>query len=187
MDTLKNKHEPEVEFLLLLPNYGTASSQTPIKARNSKKSKVFKEMNYQCKHCKKKFTKNVGLKSHLMRSHREKVSKVFCSKCSFEGDTNEEIRIHAAVVHLDQFCEICNRTFEKKTCFKKHMNVHENSENFKCKICGAEFESFRGMAGHLYANHKTKHETFQCETCKKNFVSELNLKRHKLNAHESKF
>jgi uncharacterized Zn-finger protein len=175
MESSNTKHEPEAEFILLLQNYG------PLVKRKVKNEN---ENRFKCNLCGKKLETSRALARHSRHKHKIHEQKRFCSKCTFEADTLEELRIHGAKVHLGQFCKFCNRIFEKKSDFNKHMNIHENSENFKCKNCGIEFESFRGIANHFYSYHNQK--TFQCEVCQKSFGLLKSLKQHIASYHESK-
>ena len=51
-----------------------------------------------------------------------------CSECQYSCRWKSELRIHVDRVHkkLKPFkCDICEKSFARKTLFKRHENIHE--------------------------------------------------------------
>jgi len=80
-------------------------------------------------------------------------------------------------------CYICNRQFNARYNYKRHMNtVHADTRQFKCEECGMEFKLKNHLTVHVRQVHEGE-KTHACSICSKKFWSPSNLKRHVDEAH----
>lgn len=49
----------------------------------------------------------------------------------------------------------CGLVFNNKYCLRKHLNIHENTDNaFKCAHCLQAFKKKRELKRHLYSHNE---------------------------------
>ncbi|KAJ4425778.1 hypothetical protein ANN_27403 [Periplaneta americana] len=75
------------------------------------------------------------------------------------------------------YCAICKRNFTNEA-YMRHMPMHKqnNVQQFRCEICGKDFETKAKMTVHTRIH--TVERSFKCENCDKAFVSQSLLIRH---------
>ena len=104
--------------------------------------------------------------------HKLKVYK--CTDCDQRFETLIEKDLHQKVTHLVHKCDECFENFENSKNLKKHMIKSHNSGQFKCDICGKEFDMRT-----KYRQHKINHNsTIVCDLCGCKCSSPANLKQH---------
>uniref|UniRef100_A0A3B5LS68 C2H2-type domain-containing protein n=1 Tax=Xiphophorus couchianus TaxID=32473 RepID=A0A3B5LS68_9TELE len=88
-------------------------------------------------------------------------------------------------------CELCDKSFSKKSYLARHIRVHGDERPFPCDLCGRTFRHSSNLAHHRkahtfsehssLANHLTTHtdeKPYPCELCHKSFNKRSYLARH---------
>ncbi|XP_075707784.1 transcription factor IIIA [Rhinoderma darwinii] len=137
---------------------------------------------FKCAHegCDKSYSSPSRLKRH------EKVHAGYpCKKesaCTFVGKTWSEYIKHAAVVHPDVVCSVCNRTFKKKSNLKDHKKIHREERVVYCcprEDCDRTYTTKFNLRNHILSFHESM-RPFICdhEGCGKTFAMKQSLDRH---------
>ncbi len=77
-------------------------------------------------------------------------------------------------------CEICQKTFVKKTTLKDHILREHSSENIKehfCDKCNKSFTRKDNLKEHILRRHSNK-EQYTCDICGMKFKSLYNYNKH---------
>ncbi|XP_070564961.1 zinc finger protein 878-like [Ptychodera flava] len=108
-----------------------------------------------------------------------------CDTCSKVYKTKTGLRKHCRK-HSGLYPYVCDcgKGFSERRCLLEHLCVHTNNGLKKCKLCGFEPRTFRGLKWHEQ-NHGS--ETHKCPTCSKEYKSKLSLKQHEKSSHEVNF
>ncbi|XP_018425752.1 PREDICTED: transcription factor IIIA [Nanorana parkeri] len=142
---------------------------------------------YKCTNegCDKSFSSPSRLKRH------EKVHAGYpCQKdstCPFVGKTWTEYMKHVATIHSEPaICDVCNRTFKKKTHLKDHKKTHEERIVYRCprEDCDRTYTKKFALQSHILSFHEEL-RPFACEHlgCGKTFTMKQSLDRH-ANTHD---
>ncbi|XP_072260749.1 transcription factor IIIA isoform X2 [Pyxicephalus adspersus] len=143
---------------------------------------------FKCTHegCDKSFLSPSRLKRH------EKVHAGYpCQKdstCPFVGKTWTEYMKHVAADHTEpSICDVCNRTFKRKTHLKEHKKTHEvEIVVYRCprEGCDRTYTKKFGLQNHILSFHEEL-RPFSCEHpgCGKTFAMKQSLDRH-ANTHD---
>jgi KRAB domain-containing zinc finger protein len=152
------KHEPSLEFVLILPNKSVGNNH--IKKEETKSETTEIEENHKCQICHKSF----GDASKLYQHNRAHKPKSECKICG-ESFRKDYVKIHMKRHGKKNFnCRKCDKAFHSKVDLKKHRKMH--LKLFSCETCGKNFSS----NNHLM-NHKINHLglKFTCFHCDKKF------------------
>ncbi|KAM9321174.1 transcription factor IIIA [Gastrophryne carolinensis] len=138
---------------------------------------------YKCTHegCEKSFFTPSRLKRH------EKVHAGYpCKKdssCSFVGKTWTDYLKHVETSHAEPaICDVCNRTFKKKSFLKEHMKSHSTERTVFCcprEGCARTYTTKFNLQSHLLSFHENS-RPHVCEHpgCGKTFAMKQSLDRH---------
>lgn len=142
---------------------------------------------FTCSHegCDKSYPSPSKLKRH------EKIHAGYpCRKdedCPFVGKTWSEYLKHAADVHSEVTCDVCNRTFKRKSNLKDHKKTHrEERIVYRCPRdgCDKTYTTKFNLKNHVLSFHENL-RNFVCEHegCGKTFAMKQSLDRH-FNTHD---
>ena len=193
------KHEPSVQFLLILPpaedNDGKTNDvplpkviksekriskrvKDVLKILPDKKSKTSLKNGRVCKFCHRKFYRSLTLKVHLCEGRKNK--KPVCEYCNKEFKHFCALRQHIAI-HLDELkdpCDICGKVMVKLRLAQHKKTTHSKFETrFECDLCPTSTKFLVGIEMHMNVHIKP----FQCKTCKKMFSEQRYFNEHVLN------
>ncbi|XP_023315963.1 zinc finger protein 510-like isoform X4 [Trichogramma pretiosum] len=91
------------------------------------------------------------------------------------------LEIRTEKVHRHE-CNICGKTFPKKSNLKTHIDAAHNGIAPICKTCGKTFVRLDVLKRHMNSVHdKVTHE---CDICGKKFLYKINLKKHIDSVHD---
>ncbi|XP_055327019.1 zinc finger protein 502-like [Sitodiplosis mosellana] len=73
-------------------------------------------------------------------------------------------------------CEVCEKTFMRKSNLVDHLRLHANVRLYKCEYCGKEFVQAGNYRSHLRIH--TKERPYKCSMCPKTYNQSSALKVH---------
>ncbi|GFY64645.1 hypothetical protein TNIN_268971 [Trichonephila inaurata madagascariensis] len=76
-------------------------------------------------------------------------------------------------------CDMCNRTFQFRSHYLKHMKVHKDIVFHKCFKCAAAFNSFIQFRDHLETHEQGT--ALKCGYCSESFISPAARRLHENN------
>jgi uncharacterized C2H2 Zn-finger protein len=119
--------------------------------------------------CMKMFKTQQTLNEHIKTSHNAKFK---CNKCEKVFTTLNSLQQHTQIKHEETF---------KIPVGHQKWNQPQESVNFSCIMCPAEFKMEADLKVHV-ANHEDA--DFVCNQCDELFESKKQLNDHKKNEHE---
>ncbi|XP_073958734.1 uncharacterized protein isoform X1 [Choristoneura fumiferana] len=116
-------------------------------------SQIYNEERFHCKICGRTY-KTV---SEIIRHGRAHDGpKVACSfGCGFASVYSGALKTHEDR-HRQEYkykCETCNKSFQVKTWYEQHQNIHKGLKPFVCQICGLAFHMDRYLTSHRSSVH----------------------------------
>ncbi|XP_046979398.1 zinc finger protein Xfin-like isoform X1 [Schistocerca americana] len=140
---------------------------------------------YVCPQCPTAFSRLSQLANHQQHAHfGDRPHKCQICKKSFykRSDLRSHLNIHLGI--SKSICEICGRKFNHVSNLIRHSRIHTGIKPYPCSICGRRFSQLNGMH-----QHKTIHQEsrdISCSLCPKTFKSYNVMRRHVRYSHEDK-
>ena len=110
-----------------------------------------------------------ALENKLNEKSDKNTTKVKCSQCDFEGNSQHGLKVHMARKHTinvdnkSRKCELCDKEFENDRDMKKHLKTHSYKKvEFKCVDCDFVGASEETMNVHYGKKHS---DSFECGIC----------------------
>ncbi|XP_037952876.1 zinc finger protein 2 homolog [Teleopsis dalmanni] len=101
-----------------------------------------------------------------------------CSLCTVQCRTFALLKGHFRKTHNCQgYVLCCEKKFPKRCLLVDHINVHKNSDYFKCDDCKKSFASRYCLEIHSRV-HKSRPRIYKCNNCSKSFFSQPVYMRH---------
>ncbi|XP_035713917.1 zinc finger protein 708 isoform X1 [Folsomia candida] len=138
--------------------------------------------NIPCPSCSKMFCTNSTLKKHTKQFH----SQLYCSFCTLNFSTLEEVRVHEKLhENCDQpfKCVLCEALFSNSLKLNDHVALSHANNRFVCDICGVKFVTEKSLQRHQQT-HSESYVGHKCEVCGHVFQSASVLKQH-MNKHSA--
>lgn len=152
--------------------------------RVHKTVKHFKNGNFACNVCGRKFALNRDLKRHMpLHTNERKYVCPYCGlQCKQPGHLTKHIRTHTEVMNWR--CDCCFKNFKvqadlKEHCFTEHANIKDR--NLTCSVCKEKLK----LPNSVYL-HSLRHSgvrEFECHICKATFKLKQHMQVH-LKTHE---
>ncbi|XP_068221740.1 uncharacterized protein [Palaemon carinicauda] len=132
------------------------------KLESSGKCKIYEKINnlYLCESCGEGFSWREKLEKHLRLAEQH-------------GTHNQK----ELLMYGDFQCNMCGKTFNKRTTYLQHVKWHEDREDIPCVICGTMFKQV-DLRHHLMEVHSN--DSLPCCYCGKLFTSRKYLEKHEL-------
>ncbi|XP_058449689.1 zinc finger protein 33B-like [Malaya genurostris] len=73
-------------------------------------------------------------------------------------------------------CEVCNKTFQRKSNLVDHLRLHANVKLFSCTYCDAAFVQAGNLKSHIRKH--TLEKPYECDVCGKCYSQSSALKTH---------
>ncbi|KAK8379484.1 hypothetical protein O3P69_019414 [Scylla paramamosain] len=132
------------------------------KLEENGKCKIFEKVNnlYLCEACGEGFSWREKLEKHLRLAEQH-------------GTHNQK----ELLMFGDFQCNMCGKTFNKRTTYLQHIKWHEDREDIPCVICGTMFKQ-TDLRHHLMEVHSN--DSLPCSYCGKLFTGRKYLEKHEL-------
>ena len=138
-----------------------------------------------CDVCSEKLYLDVGSEKtlkDLLKDHKGYYHNLKCKLCPVQCHTREKLDQHILNRHSEFKCHQCNKIFERKHNFTKHMKyMHEGGQKFYCSKCNLSFTTKDGRSRH----ESECQGVVYCEKCGKKFKHRDVLTRHMRDKHSS--
>lgn len=156
---------------------------------------------FKCKLCGKINTTRCALKRHIDAQHPKYAKlKHVCNICDKGFTTESGLKYHITSMHSDCgqpkrkvlpdgnsvfVCPDCGKAFPKKATARQHIwYSHRLVDQFKCHICGNDFQNPRQFREHVAAH--TKKHLYVCAYCSMRFTYLNSLQSHKKLKHPNR-
>ncbi|XP_076054009.1 uncharacterized protein LOC143032817 isoform X2 [Oratosquilla oratoria] len=161
---------------------------------NNHKNKI----KYVCHYCQVHFYHKPNFDYHISKLEQtgkcrifEKVNNLFlCDTCGEGFSWREKLEKHMRLaeqhgthnqkellMYGDFQCNMCGKTFNKRTTFMQHTKWHEEREDIPCVICGTMCKQTE-LRRHLMEVHSN--DSLPCCYCGKLFTSRKYLEKHEI-------
>lgn len=160
---LNVKHEPEVEYFLILSN----KVEEP---KTKSEAELFNIK--QCSVNVLKFDANLEGKSRMRDTWYA------CKICEFLSRQSSELKMHMKEFHPTSRpieCAACKIKFWNRNLWKQHKEEHHKDGLFKCDQC-----SFVGTQMKTRSHNQSHTKPFSCDTCDRKFSWKPHLKNHQM-------
>lgn len=140
-------------------------------------------LGYACNLCKKMFSLETALQTHIENVHMKNELQLFCSECGEVKSSEKELASHmtqhkaAKTKSEKRFdCGICGKTCPSRAMMIMHERVHTDERPFECQLCTAKFKTKTHLRTHQLTH--TREKKFGCSVCMKFFALKGNLVVH---------
>ncbi|CAH0549101.1 unnamed protein product [Brassicogethes aeneus] len=131
---------------------------------------------FQCKICSEKFVKSNQLARHQSEVHNIKEVPGLCDICGKTFEKKSSLMSHKQIHTNQKKCSKCGKILLNMAALRTHMTYVHNSGNLPCEFCG-KMISKGGLKAHLKIHAKNE-ATLSCTKCDKKFFWNFQLKRH---------
>ncbi|KAG0715871.1 Zinc finger protein 12 [Chionoecetes opilio] len=151
----------------------------------------------ECRLCNKQFSHKRGLRKHmnsivhehslltnnLQKDHAYDVKESYaytCEYCGIKLPSKHLLSTHNRLTHevgITWHCPHCDYTTKRNHTLKRHIQLHMESRNFMCEICGSSFQALATLKDHYNFVHSDE-RNYKCSECDKSFKNKSSLARH---------
>lgn len=143
-----------------------------------------KLLGYACSLCKKMFSLESALETHVESTHMIDPSELLCSECGEVLPSKFEMQNHilthnkiAKPKNIKRFeCGICGKACSSQAMLVMHERVHTNERPYPCGLCSLRFKTKTHLRTHQLTH--TREKKFGCSVCMKFFALKGNLVVH---------
>ncbi|XP_076061809.1 uncharacterized protein LOC143037451 [Oratosquilla oratoria] len=151
----------------------------------------------ECQLCNKQFSHRRGLRKHLnsfLHEHTLLTSNLkqehaydsrqncpfICEFCGVKFKTRRMLYRHCHLSHKNTGylkCPHCDYKTKTNNSLKRHVELHTESRQFICEMCGSSFHALGTLKDHHNFVHSDE-RNHVCATCSKSFKNKSSLRRH---------
>ncbi|CAL4120912.1 unnamed protein product [Meganyctiphanes norvegica] len=151
----------------------------------------YKERDFICPICHRRFAIMSTLKNHMLVHTQEKPYK--CSQCDYCCNQRGTLKVHVRRHHTYEKpfkCEKCLKHFTTRYCLNQHdEKIHRDKESLRCSLCEYKCKDGVQLKKHLKCHIETP---YRCKYCSRRFrdhdVFKDHISDHKgKNAYQCKF
>ncbi|XP_018797531.1 PREDICTED: gastrula zinc finger protein XlCGF44.2-like isoform X2 [Bactrocera latifrons] len=131
-----------------------------------------------CWRCDKNFPSDDAFETHLKVAHTKSKKTVYsCHQCQKNFTSEDEHNTHISKFHYtDQSrCEICGALFDSSVLLNSHKIAHKQ---LKCSICSQMMLTQKMLQRHMLVHRMDKKH--QCSECGNKYISKTFLQKHML-------
>ncbi|XP_011211987.1 zinc finger protein 184 [Bactrocera dorsalis] len=131
-----------------------------------------------CWRCDKNFPSDDAFETHLKVAHTKSKKTIYsCHQCQKSFTSEDEHNTHLSKFHYtDQSrCDICGALFDSSVLLNSHKIAHKQ---FKCSICSKMMLTQRMLQRHMMGHRMDKKH--QCSECGNKYISKTFLQKHML-------
>ena len=178
----RNQQQEKLKSTVLCPfcneSFGFSLMSKHVKQKHSEKEN-------DCLICKQSLGNKEELENHV-QIHREEVNMFYlnCERCDHICLSQYQLQMHKKSHNIKKFesmaCQFCDRVFQVKDKFNKHLEMHRNGELDKtldCPYCDKQFKKQFDLKRHIKSHFGVK--SHKCDICGQQFVDGTRLKQHK--------
>ncbi|KAG6459890.1 hypothetical protein O3G_MSEX011655 [Manduca sexta] len=132
-----------------------------------------------CAQCRHVCRTPEDLAEHVRSEH-----SVHCSDCGEKFKGPHSLRTHQRRIHTvkrEFTCDLCKKTFMKKSRLETHMVSHNTSIAKKlayCSICNVQYKNIYVYRNHLKNSTNHSERAYPCPECNKKFASKVYRTQH---------
>lgn len=90
--------------------------------------------------------------------------------------SSKRTRKYANTVQRRYQCEVCEKSFQRKSNLVDHLRLHANVKLFACSYCSAAFVQAGNLKSHIRKH--TLEKPYSCQYCDKSYSQSSALKTH---------
>ena len=133
---------------------------------------------HQCYTCKKGFSSDSALNTHLSTVHLQ-MKDFECTVCGRNFGRKCHLDQHVLNLHSSSprlfACDICGYSTPQRGSLTIHARLHTGEKRFKCRYCEMLFNTSSDLKRHLYTHTSMP---LVCEVCGRGCQGESHLKLH---------
>lgn len=114
------------------------------------------------------YQENVGNNSSAMETETEYTDESQATTAPAVNEEEEDPN--------NTFCTICNRSFQNRPSYRRHMQTHSGEKPHKCEYCSLSFLRLSHLQRHIRVH--TGERPYACSQCSKQFSRSDKLKQH---------
>ena len=136
-------------------------------------------LTYQCKLCRKQYTRINSLYKHLQNECVNIEPRYQCSQCIYKGRQKEHLQMHVKRMHSIKKCTECGNIFKHSFALREHQ-LHKclNNGMLQCNCCSYKSIFKTQLKKHIRLEHNSR---YICSQCGKKYVHLKPFKNHQKN------
>lgn len=127
-----------------------------------------KERPFVCSYCKKSFSQNTTLKTHVAAKHTGKAVSCTFDGCDKKFARNSFLKQHIKRDHenkRDYVCSHCDKSYKQKSHLDRHVEASHMNVRHQCTMCEKNFSKSWTLKMHLFAHSNSKELPYKCSLC----------------------
>lgn len=141
-------------------------------------------LQYCCFSCPKTSIRKYTIINHVT-IHKPSL-RYCCIYCSKYHTTFMNLHLHYAQSHPNSnffLCFYCGKFNENGSSAKIHRQMHFESKDYSCDLCGKAFNCLSSIRSHIHKMHNkstSQSKNFICEICGAAFIEKVRLNEHQI-------
>ncbi|GFW53028.1 zinc finger protein 184 [Trichonephila clavipes] len=158
----KEQHQTDIEV-----EYCTENLNEIYCVQNSEEA-------FSIRNCDRRYC--IEISEEIYDPHSVKISAIKSQAKQFTDKELELQKLNYFFPNGYHVCDVCSRTFRKKSNLKRHYRSHTGDNPHVCDICYARYPTHSRLKEHMTSHSGER--PFVCDLCNKSFARPSNLTRH---------